>query len=714
MKKNFIRLLSLITVLCLMAMPAMAAEVAPEDITAEMITSMSPDELMAATGLSPEELVAIMDEVLGGEAPVPPEATEEEAPAEEAPAEEAPEGDYGIMPISETEAGLTFTDAADITAVEDVAKLVEMGAIGGYEDGSFKPGKTITREEIAKMLAIVVAQLDGEEIPASKSIKFTDIEGRWSQDYVAYCVQKGMIDGRSDTYYDRSSDVTVTETEKMILAYMGFEGLTGSSWASKTNNYADLLDLRNGVITANADPITREEVAIVICNAIQVLKDVDIESIIANLSASGGSGGGMSGGGGVPAPPPGGGGPVSFTYSPTVTELESKTYDDVVFGESVNATENAVRAKDAVAAVLNNPTVVKSAGDTGGDAASFYGINAAVLAADDATIEINGGTVNTTANGANGVFSYGNSVITVKDLVVRTTENGSGGIMAAGGGTLYASNCDVETLGGSSAAIRSDRGGGTMRIDGGRYISGGGGSPAVYVTADIEVKNATLVANTAQGVVIEGKNSVYLENCDLTGNICAEGTTAADDDEKSNIMVMQSMSGDSAIGRSSFTMKGGKLTALSGNMFYTTNTSSDISIENVEMVYANDVFLIACCNENVRGWGTPGLNGPNCTFNATNQQMKGEIIYDTASTLKFNILAGSKLEGFFTCREKYQGGKGVTVTVDATSSWIVTADSVVNTLVIEEGAVITASKMTVDGVETVIAPGTYENVVLYK
>ncbi|MBE6991524.1 MAG: hypothetical protein E7430_02955 [Ruminococcaceae bacterium] len=656
MKKNLVRLLCLITVLSLMAMPAMAEE------------------------------------------PVPVEA---------------PAGDYSTMLISEAPAGLSFTDAADITAVEAVEKLVEMGAIGGYEDGSFKPANTITREEMAKMLAIVVSQLDGEKISASKSTAFADVEGRWSQDYVEYCVAKGMIDGRSENKFDYSSDVTVTETEKMLLAYMGFTGLTGTRWQSTTNNYADLLDLRNGVVTANADPITREEAAIVICNAIQVLKDVDIESIIANLSGVAGSSG-MGGGGGMPPPPPGGGGPVSFSYSPTVTELETKTYDDVVFGESTNATENAVRAKGDVAAVLNNPTVVKSAGDTGGDGASFYGINSAVMAADNSNVEINGGTVTTTANGANGVFSYGKATVTVKDLVVRTTKNGSGGIMAAGGGTLYAFNCDVETLGGSSAAIRSDRGGGTMRIDGGTYVSGGGGSPAIYVTADIEARNATLVAKMSQGVVIEGKNSVYIENCDLTGDVCAEGTTAADDDEKSNIMVMQSMSGDAAIGRSNFTMKGGKLTALSGNMFYTTNTSCDINIENVELVYANDVFLICACNENVRKWGTPGLNGSNCTFTATNQQMKGEIIYDTASTLKFNIFEGSNLEGFFTRRDKFQGGKGVTVTVDATSSWTVTADSVVNTLVIEEGAVVNASKMTVDGVETVIAPGTYNNVVLYK
>ncbi len=710
MKKNLIRLLSLITVLCLVAMPALAAEIAPEDITVEMIQTMSPDELMAATGLTPEELIPIMDRLLGGEAPVPPEATEGDIPDGETADDE-----YGVMAISENPDSIIFTDAASITAPEAVAQLVAMGAISGYADGSFKPANTITREEMAKMLAIVISVLTDDQIPASGSTAFADVEGRWSQDYVEYCVDKGMINGRSATRFDYSSQVTVTETEKMILAYMGFQGLTGSGWASTTNNYADLLDLRNGIVTANSDAITREEAAVIICNAIQVAQEIDIQALIQNLSAAGGSGGGMSGGGnGVPAPPPGGGGPVSFSYSPTVTELETKTYDNVVFDESTNATENAVRAKDTVAAVLNTPTVVKSSGDTGGDAASFYGINSAVMAADNSSIEINGGTVTTTANGANGVFSYGNAVVTVKDLVVRTTQNGSGGIMAAGGGTLYAYNCDVETLGGSSAAIRSDRGGGTMRIDGGTYISGGGGSPAVYVTADIEVKNATLVAKTAQGVVIEGKNSVYLENCSLTGNVCGEATTAADDDEKSNIMVMQSMSGDAAIGRSSFTMKGGRLVAESGNMFYTTNTSCNISIENVEMVYANDIFLIACCNENVRGWGTPGLNGPNCTFTATNQQMKGQIIYDTASTLNFNILEGSGLEGCFVRRDKYQGGKGVTVTVDATSSWTVTADSVVNTLVIEEGAVVTASKMTVGGVETGIAPGTYENVVLYK
>ena len=45
---------------------------------------------------------------------------------------------------------------------------------------------------------------------------------------------------------------------------------------------------------------------------------------------------------------------------------------------------------------------------------------------------------------------------------------------------LYAWDLNVETKGESSAAIRSDRGGGTMVVDGGTYTSNGVGSPAVW------------------------------------------------------------------------------------------------------------------------------------------------------------------------------------------------------------------------------------------
>ncbi len=109
----------------------------------------------------------------------------------------------------------------------------------------------------------------------------------------------------------------------------------------------------------------------------------------------------------------------------------------------------------------------------------------------------------------------------------------------------------------AQAAIRSDRGGGTMTVNGGSYTSNGTGSPAVYSTADITVSDATLTANGSEAVCIEGLNSLKLTNCDLTGNM----QDLSQNDCTWNVILYQSMSGDSEVGNSTFSMTGGSLTA---------------------------------------------------------------------------------------------------------------------------------------------------------
>ena len=61
------------------------------------------------------------------------------------------------------------------------------------------------------------------------------------------------------------------------------------------------------------------------------------------------------------------------------------------------------------------------------------------------------------------------------DSTVSTTGDHSGGIHVTGGGELTAWNVDVETQGNSSAAIRSDRGGGTLTVEDGSYVTNGTG-----------------------------------------------------------------------------------------------------------------------------------------------------------------------------------------------------------------------------------------------
>lgn len=129
-------------------------------------------------------------------------------------------------------------------------------------------------------------------------------------------------------------------------------------------------------------------------------------------------------------------------------------------------------------------------------------------------------------NGANGVFSYGGSATTNNSTndgttinnsnsKITTSKDNSGGIMATGGGIINASNLEINTSGISSAAIRSDRGGGTINVYGGSYTTNGIGSPSIYSTANITVSNAKLISNLSEGIVIEGKNSVTINNCTL-------------------------------------------------------------------------------------------------------------------------------------------------------------------------------------------------------
>ena len=377
------------------------------------------------------------------------------------------------------------------------------------------------------------------------------------------------------------------------------------------------------------------------------------------------------------------GGNMTSAADITYSALYEYSEDTTVEGESIASTgtdENAILVTDGEVTVKDSEITRTSDDSTGGDNSSFYGVGATLLTT-GGTLTVDNVTIDSDAAGGAGVYAYGDGVAYVSNSTITTQQNTSGGIHVAGGGTLYANDNTIETNGESSAAIRSDRGGGTMVVDGGTYTSNGTGSPAVYCTADITISNATLTATGAEAVCIEGLNSLTLTDCDLTGNI----PTNEQNDCDWNIILYQSMSGDSEVGNSTFSMTGGSITAKNGGMFYTTNTESTFVLENVDITYAdeNDFFLRVTGNANQRGWGTSGENGAQCTFTAINQEMEGDIIWDTISTLDMEMTDGSVLTGAFIDDESAAGNGGdgyANLTIDSSSKWIVTGDSVLTSL----------------------------------
>ena len=396
---------------------------------------------------------------------------------------------------------------------------------------------------------------------------------------------------------------------------------------------------------------------------------------------------------------PGQGGPDGQSQGvDSYTAANEYTEDTTVSNETIESTgtdENAALISSGASVTLDNDTITRTSEDSkGGDNSSFYGVGAAVLAT-DGTAYVKDGSVTTDAAGGAGFFAYGDGTVYASGTIVKTTQDTSGGVHVAGGGTLYGWDLDVETNGESSAAIRSDRGGGTMVIDGGNYVSNGVGSPAIYSTADIAVSNATLTANGSEAICIEGLNSIHLYDCDLTGNM-------SDLDQNDNIwtvILYQSMSGDSEVGNSTFQMDGGSLTSENGGVFYTTNTESTITLNNVDINYNddNEFFLQCTGNTNQRGWGQSGVNGADCHFTGISQDMQGDVIWDSISDLDFYLTEGSSLTGAVVDDESYagEGGEGYcNVYVSADSTWTVTGDSTVSSLE-NEGTIVDSNGKTV-------------------
>lgn len=400
-------------------------------------------------------------------------------------------------------------------------------------------------------------------------------------------------------------------------------------------------------------------------SVLELSLDADNNALMVVVRNAGGPGAGGNGGPGQSS---------DASNGTAATTIDSDTTADGETYSSTGDDENALRV-DGATAELTNITVNKTEGSSSSaDNGDFYGMNAGLLAQNGANVTIKNATVNTSVKNGNGVFSYGTgTTVNISDSTIRTTGDCSGGIQTTGGGTTNAANLDVETQGNSSAAIRSDRGGGTVDVKGGSYVTNGTGSPAVYSTADVSVSDATLIANNSEAVVVEGKNSVSLTDCNVTGNMT--GTYQDDSENIHNIMIYQSMSGDAEVGEANFTAEGGVITAKSGDMFYVTNTDCTISLKNVVFKLANEVFLRIEGNSSERGWGQEGSNGGDVVLNAADQEIDGQILVDSISSLKLNLTEGS---GFTGCINP-DGVEGtVDVTLSKDSTWTLTGDSYVS------------------------------------
>lgn len=351
------------------------------------------------------------------------------------------------------------------------------------------------------------------------------------------------------------------------------------------------------------------------------------------------------------------------------TEISSDTTNNLQTYSSTESSQNALLVTNGTSKI-SSAKITKS-GNSNDENSDFYGTNAAVLVK-NGTLNIDGGSVTTNGSHANGIFAYANGTINLTNTNIKTTSNNSGAIMVTGGGKLNATNVTAETDGNSSVPIRSDRGGGTMIVNGGKYTANGIGSPVIYSTANVTVNNATLISTKSEGAVVEGKNLITLNNVNLTDT---NTTLNGNSETYKNIFIYQSMSGDADEGLASFSAKDSTIITNKGDTIFVTNTKATISLTNNKII--NNDSTGAFLRIQSGKWGRSGSNGGDVTLNANNQIINGDIFVDNISTLNMKLTNGSNYTG------KINGNntaKNITLSLDSTSKIKLIGDTYVTTL----------------------------------
>ena len=364
-----------------------------------------------------------------------------------------------------------------------------------------------------------------------------------------------------------------------------------------------------------------------------------------------------------PGMPPGGGGPGgpgssraavklsgAFTVDGTTQTVANKTI-------SSDATDvSGVYVLNGGNLVLSNVTITTIGNTSSQDNSSFHGQNAGVLVNQKSRVAIFGGSINTTGGGANGLFAYGAGAFgSMTDGSITATGDGGHGTMTSCGGSLAITNVVITTERIHGGAIATDRGGGTIWVVGGKITARGPDSPGIYSTGDIRAENATFLAMGSEGAVIEGRNSITLKNCDMTGAL------------KCGVMIYQSFSGDAEGREGTFNMEGGSLSTAQGPLFFVNNTKAIIHPRNVKLSAVSGVLVNAAASR----WGRSGSNGGQVELTAENQVLAGDIKVDKVSSTVVSLKNHSVLTGAV---------HDAALALDATSEWKVTANSTLTSL----------------------------------
>ena len=374
--------------------------------------------------------------------------------------------------------------------------------------------------------------------------------------------------------------------------------------------------------------------------------------------------------------------PSTFKGTTIVTENKSIAHESMT---NTTADQNAFIGKNKAVIDIENSVFDKTGDTTSDDNSNFRGQNAVVLGIEGSQINIKGSNITSNSKGSNAVFATGEgSVINVENTNIHTKSDSSRGLDATYKGTVNGKNLTITTEGAHSATLATDRGEGTITTEAAKLTTSGEGSPVIYSTGNIIVNNVNGIANNSEIGVVEGKNSITLTNSNVTGY------------KDNGFMLYQSFSGDAENGIARLKAENNTLTThATGAFLYVNNTTAEVDLSNNAISMPNTSTLVKAAADS--RWGKTGENGGHLTLRTSNQELSGNIMADSISTIALDMTNGSSLVGAVNTDNT---AKEVTVKLSKDSNWILTGDSYVKSLSNEDT---TGSNIHLNGYKLVVA-----------
>jgi len=154
-----------------------------------------------------------------------------------------------------TATGAVFPDQVPVTVAPDdgtifadvptdhpyfsaVTWATAVGVVSGYEDGSFRPERSVSRAEFLKMMMATNTNLS---LPESDDVLFSDVRPReWFSPYITFAVGQKLASGYKDGTFRPNASVTLGEALKMMYRFFLVPTVdpTGEEWYSRYAEHA--------------------------------------------------------------------------------------------------------------------------------------------------------------------------------------------------------------------------------------------------------------------------------------------------------------------------------------------------------------------------------------------------------------------------------------------------------------------------------------------